>query len=310
MKRELPKEDVQMKRGLVLLLVVAFAATPVFAQVTGEIGFDLVPGSPQFSGGFGTAVTDTDNDIDTTVSVAAGDTFSTLVRLNGTQDLLGVTFDFAFPNAMLEVTDIRETRMDLDFSGQQSLSELNAIINFFLANGFPNQPVLDNFEYPYNDGTADITTKPGVLMDIDDAAGGDGILGIAELNSVINEFLANAPGGGDVPFWTEIKSKEAVLPEYAESVEIFDTKQDINATGAATDNTVVLLRRPETAAAGFGFDGDAILLEVVFHALPGASGPADITISNAQGILETFADINTDVMAIATVTSPSTVTIQ
>ena len=299
-----------MRRGLVLLLVVAFAATPVIAQnVAGEIGFDLVPGSPQFSGGFGTAITDADNDIDTTLSVAAGDTFKTLVRLNDTENLLGVTFDFAFPNTLLEVVDIRETRMDLDFSGQQSLAELNAIINFFLDNGFPNQPVLENFEYSYNDGTDDITTKPGVLMDIDDAAGGDGVLGIGELNTVINEYLANGPGGGDIPFWTEIKSKQAGAG-YAESVEIFDTKQDINATGSATDNTVVLLRRPETAADNFGFDGKAILLEVIFRALPGASGPADITISNAQGILETFANIETDVLPIQTVTSPSTVTIQ
>lgn len=297
-----------MNRGLVLLLVVAFAATPVCAQVTGEIGFDLVPGTPQFAA-FGTAVTDTDSDIDTALSVAAGDTFNTLVRLNGTENLLGVTFDFAFPNTVLEVVDIRETRMDLDFSGQQSLAELNAIINFFLANVFPNSPILDNFEYSYNDGTGDITTKPGVLMDLDDAAGGDGVLGISELNTVINEFLANSPGGGDIPFWTEVKSKEAGAG-YAESVEIFDTKQDINAAGSATDNTIVLLRRPETAADGFGFDGDAILLEVVFRALPGASGPADITISNAQGILETFADIQTDVLPIATVTSPSTVTVQ
>ena len=298
-----------MRKTLILLVVVGLAATPAFSQVQGTIGFDLQPGQPQFSGGFGTAVTDSDSDIDLAVTVQNGDTFKTLVRLNGTQDLLGVTFDFTFPQALLEVVDIRETRMDLDFSGQQSLNELNAIINYFLANGFPNVPVLANFPYTYDDGTGTITTNPGVLMDLNDAGPdeGNGNLDIAELNTVINEFLANAPGGTDVPFWTEIKAKQAA-GSYAESVEIFDTKYSINQSGQALDNTVVLLRRPTTDQVGFGFDGDAILLEVIFRAL--GTGEAQIAIQNAKGILETFADINTDVLNIANVSTPSTVTIQ
>jgi len=305
-----------MSKVLSVAVLVALVAAPGFAQISGTLGFDLDPGDPPpaFSGPFGSAVTDNSPNIDTAASVGVGESISTLVRLNGTQDLLGVTFDFTFDPAVLEVADIRETRMDLDFDGEQSISELNAIVNWFIDpnNTFPNSASLDPnasppFQYTYDDGTGTgmITTRPGVLADIDDANGTNQVLDLSEVNSVVNEFLANAPGGGDLPFWTEIKAKDAGAG-YAESVEIFDTKQDINASGEATDCTVVLLRRPDTEAAGFGFDGDAILLEVVFRGV--ATGNSNIEIQNAQGILETFTNIDTDVMPIANVET-STITV-
>ena len=151
-----------------------------------------------------------------------------------------------------------------------------------------------------NDGTGEITTHPGVIMDLDN----DGILGVQELNTYVREYLRNADGT-DVPFWTEVVANR---PGCHESVEIFDWPSSINQDGEATDNTVVLLRRPETPQEGFGFDGDAILFEVTFRAL--AIGDASIEIDGAKGILEDFVDVETDVKEIQTVLSPSIVTIE
>ena len=291
-----------MSKVLSIAFLVALVAAPGFAQLAGTMGIDLQPGTPTFDPGGN--VVDGDSDIDTTHTVNVNDTVRTLVRLNGAQDLLGVTFDFSWdPPAALTCTDIRETRMDLDFSGSQDFPEVDGIVQFFL-DAIPNPPAnTDTFSYSYNDGTGSITTNPGVLMDFD----GDGELSFPELDAYVGEFIDNIPGS-DVPFWTEVVSRRAGDNE---SVEIFDTVADINTNSGGTDNTAVLLRRPETSATGFGFDGDAIILEIVFRALQ--AGNVDVSISNAQGILETFTDINaTDATGVQDITtnSPSTLTIQ
>ena len=66
----------------------------------------------------------------------------------------------------------------------------------------------------------------------------------------------------------------------SESVEVFDYVSNINASGEATDNAMVLLPRAGTPTTDFGFDGNAILLEVVFQAV--GPGTSDITL-NATG---------------------------
>lgn len=272
-----------MRKLAVFSVLLALAAVPVYA-VDGTLGFDVVPGTPVFDA-VG-VVQDADSDIDTALTVNNGEQFSTLVRLNGTQNLLGVTFDFGFTNSVLNVVSVRETRMDLDFSGDKSFIELNAIVGFFLDEfGSGGDASVDAFSFAYNDGTADITTSPGILIDLD----GDGFLGFVELSDYINEFLDEFENN-DVPFWTEVVAKRG---GFNESVEVFDLVSDMNSTGSASDNTVVLLRRPETAADGFGFDGDAILLEVVFRAVGAGNSPLEI--SGASAINETFQDINTDI---------------
>ncbi len=303
-----------MRKVGILIIVLAFAAIPSFAQtIPGTIGFDLVPGTPSFSGN---TVVDADSDIDTAVAVNAGANFKTLVRLNGTQNLLGVSFDFAFDNTKLNVRNIRETRSDIDFSGVQSFNELTGIVNWFAANAGTGAQV-NTFNYTYNDGTGNITTQPGVVIDVD----GNGSFSFNELTGYINEFAANA-AGSDVPFWTEVINKNTGRRDgggaafaYNESVEVFDRVADINAAGSAEDNTVVLLARPNDGrdaggalVPGYGFDGNAILFEVEFQALAGSSGAANITISNAVGIDETFQSL-ADVKNIANVASPSVVTI-
>lgn len=288
-----------MKQILSIAFLVALVAAPGYAQnIAGTIGIDLVPGSPIFDPGGN--VVDADSDIDTARTVSVGATVRTLVRLNGTQNLLGVTFDFGWsPSNALRVRDIRETRMDLDFSGQQDFPEVDRIVQFFLDAIVAPPANVDNFSYTYNDGTGSITTQPGVLMDFD----ADGELSFPELDAYVGEFIANIPGT-DIPFWTEVVGRRN---GFNESVEIFDTVADINTNSGGSDNTAVLLRRPDTPAAGFGFDGDAIILEIVFEAL--AAGNVTLNITNAQGIDENFADINTDVKPIANVVS-STLTIQ
>lgn len=291
-----------MSKVLSIAFLVALVAAPGFAQIAGTMGIDLIPGNPIFDAGGN--VVDPEVEINTGHTVNVNDTFSTLVRMNDAENLLGVTFDFSWnPPGALTCVDIRETRMDLDFSGSQDFPEVDGIVQFFLE-AIVNPPAnTDLFLYDYNDGTGPIQTSPGVLMDFD----GDGELSFPELDAYVAEFIDNIPGS-DVPFWTEVVSRRAGDNE---SVEIFDTVADINTNSGGTDNTAVLLRRPETSATGFGFDGNAIILEIVFRALQ--AGNVDVSISNAQGILETFTDINaTDATGVQDITtnSPSTLTIQ
>ncbi len=303
-----------MRRVAILIITLAFVAVPSFAQnIPGTIGFDLVPGTPSFSGN---NVVDADSDIDLTLAVNAGSAFKTLVRLNETSNLLGVSFDFAFDNTKLNVTNIRETRADIDFSGVQSFNELTGLIHWFAANAGTGAQV-NTFNYTYNDGTGTITTQPGVVIDVN----GNGSFDFNELTGYVNEFAANA-GGSDIPFWTEVINKNTNRRDgggaaftYNESVEVFDRVADINATGTAEDNTVVLLARPNDGrdasgvlVPGYGFDGNAILFQVEFQALAGSSGTANITISNAVGIDEGFQSL-ADVKNIANVATPSVVTI-
>lgn len=259
----------------------------------GRIGFDLVPGGPVFLSETGGEVVDDDRDFDMELTVRMGDEFSTVIRLNDTEDLLGITFDFRFDKNILKVVEMRETRMDLDFSGLQDPPEMEAIREFY-ESGDRNT---DRFSYTYNDGTGNITTHPGVLMDFD----GDGELSPYEFGLYEAEYQANL-AGTDIPFWTEIVGHR---PGFNESVEIFDTVADMNGNAGGTDNTVVLLRRPEIPAKGYGFDGDAILFEVRFQAI--AEGDCPIVLENALGIDEMFTDINTDVLPIEAVTGPSVV---
>jgi hypothetical protein len=300
-----------MRKLAILTILTAFFVVPSHAvTMPGTLGLDLVPGTPHFSGN---TVVDPDSDIDLAVSVNAGANFKTLVRLNGAVNLMGVSFDFAFDNTKLNVKNIRETRADIDFSSVQSFNELTGIINWFAANAGSGAQV-NTFHYTYNDGTGSITTDPGVVIDVD----GNGAFSFNELTSYINEFAANA-GGSDVPFWTEVLSKNATRNghtfSFNESVEVFDRVAQINADGAAVDNTVVLLARPGDGrdgggaiVDGYGFDGDAILFEVEFQALnAAASGPTNITLSNAKGIDESFLSLS-DIKDIA-VAGPSVVTI-
>jgi hypothetical protein len=303
-----------MSKFAILIVALVFLTAPSFAQtIPGTIGFDLIPGNPTFSG---SNVVDPDSDIDLAVAVAAGSSFKSLVRLNGTTNLLGASFDFAFDKAKLNVKNIRETRADIDFSSVQSFNELTSIVNWFAANAGTGAKV-NTFEYTYNDGTGNITTQPGVVIDVD----GNGSFSFNELTSYVNEFAANA-AGADVPFWTEALSKKANRRDgggaafvYNESVEVFDRVADINAAGAAEDNTVVMLARPNdgrdvggAVVPGYGFDGNAILFEVEWTALAGQSGATNITISNAVGIDEGFQTLS-DVKNIANVAGPSIVTI-
>jgi len=256
-----------MRRIHILSLLLGLAATPLYAQT---LGFDLEPGNPVFSA-TGTVV-DPDSNIDATKTVNNGEQFSTLIRLNGVENLLGVGFDFTFDNSVLNVVDISETRMDLDFSGQQDFAELDVALHFFLVIVEPIPFGVDTITYTYDDGTGMITTHPGILIDFD----GDNDLSFVEMASYIIQFIDEFEGN-DIPFWTEVVSRR-IGP--GESVEVFDYVSNINANGEATDNAMVLLPREGTATTGFGFDGNAILLEVVFQAV--GSGTSDITL-NATG---------------------------
>lgn len=304
-----------MRNVAVLIIALAFVAIPSFADnIPGELGFDLVPGSPYFDDS--NVVQDADVDIDTAVTVHQNKSFKTLVRLNGTQDLMGVSFDFNFSNAQLNVKNIRETRADIDFNGLESTKEFSAVVDWFVANA-EGGAMVNTFSYTYKDSPdSTITTSPGVVIDVN----GDGEFTVSEFSSYVNEFCANGTGGGDVPFWTEVINYNKTRGDagekftYNESVEVFDRVADINSTGVAEDNTVVLLARPSDGrdssgviVPGYGFTGNAILFEVEFKALSGTAGQtANIEISNAVGIDEDFQSLS-DVKDIAFVNSAVTI---
>lgn len=295
-----------MRKLAILIAALALVSAPGYAQIPGTLGFDVDPGTPHFVGSPpDSSIVDDNSDIDLNRSVPSSGRFSTLVRLNGTSNLMGLSFDFEYDETVLTLVEIRETHADLNFNGRLALNELNAGINLFVA----AQPV-SALTFQYNDALPGqtpnvITTNPGILLDPNNS----GTFALGELNSVINEFVA---GNNDIPFWTEILSRRAGVGQpflLVESVEVFDDIDDIRATGIAADNTVVLLARPgdgrdaNTGAIvpGYGFDGDAIIFEAIFQPAAGSSGKnTNITISNAVGIDETFNSL-ADVKPIANV---------
>jgi len=264
------------------------------------LGVDLEPGNPRFASPTSVNVIDEDVDIDTAMTVAVGDEFTALVRLNGAENLRGVGFDLAFDEKRLEVLEFRETRMDLDYDGKQSLDEKTAIQAFYEAFTYPDVPLVNLFSYSFDTGEGPIGTYPGYLMDF---ISRNGILDPAEMNAYLSEYAGNQTET-DIPFWTEVVSRR---PGYNESVEFVAPLGEINASGQALDNVSLLLKRPGTPLSGFGFDGDGILFEIRFRALQ--QGMADIGLFSAWWIDEDFADINTDVLPVSNVMSSSLVTI-
>lgn len=295
-----------MRKLAILIAALALVSAPGYAQIPGTLGFDVDPGTPHFVGSPpDSSIVDDNSDIDLNRSVPSSGRFSTLLRLNGTSNLMGVSFDFEYDETVLTLVEIRETHADLNFNGRLALNELNSGINLFVA----AQPV-SSLSFQYNDALPGqtpnvITTNPGILLDPNNS----GTFALGELNNVINEFVA---GNNDIPFWTEILSRRAGVGQpflLVESVEVFDDIDDIRATGVAEDNTVVLLARPgdgrdtNTGAIvpGYGFDGNAIVFEAIFQPAAGSSGKnTNLTITNAVGIDETFNSL-VDVKDIATV---------
>ncbi|MCA9438871.1 MAG: hypothetical protein KC978_24010, partial [Candidatus Omnitrophica bacterium] len=127
----------------------------------GVLGIDLSPGDPRFTDSESPDIVDSDSVIDTTLTLSVGQEFSALIRFNEVADLMGVGFDFFFDNTLLEVLDIRETRMDLNYDGVQNPIEREAIQGFYNDLQPPQTPSVNQFTYSLDNGERVIVVQPG-----------------------------------------------------------------------------------------------------------------------------------------------------
>ncbi len=192
----------------------------------------------------------------TTVTVAENGMITLFVVLTGAQNLVGVNCDLQFDPDKLNLEAIEETISDLNFDGKANLVDLS---NFALAY---KKSAGDPAYVSYYDRNRDNTIN---LVDLANFAIG-----------------YKKPGA----FWTVNADS---FTGNRESVEIYDPVSRSNKDGASAgvvdDIVAVLLRRPETNATGFGFDGDAIVSKLVFKRL--AAGNVTLSFTDMVALDET-----------------------
>jgi hypothetical protein len=250
-------------------------------KISGTIGLDLFPGSPRFHSSSGNDIFEDDIDIDVQREALVGEKISALIRVNRAEDLIGVGFSLEFNRQRLRVVSFRETQMDLNANGTQDLVEKQAIEELFHSNTDPSARRTDLFTFRFYDGQFSTTVQAGVLLDHNR----NGLFDATEFTNYIAEFERNL-AGDDIPFWTErVTRREG----YNESFERPLNIDEMNATGRADDCMALLLRRQGRERVGFGWDGGAILYEIVFETI--LPGPAEIKLTNVIGVDEVFQDL-------------------
>lgn len=163
--------------------------------------------------------------------------FTCTVVLQGAADLMGVNCDLVFDPAVLNVVDIHEARGDKNFDGRSNIADILTLAQrFSLATNTGN-----GFSY------FDLATDGASLNVIDTTD-------LETLMSLINQTEI---------FWTSNQNDD--LTSIRESFEIFEDPAISNANGKIDDIVVTLLRRPEAALDGFGFDGDARIADITFE---------------------------------------------
>lgn len=286
------------KRGLLIGLTLLVMAMPGWAQPT--YNFDLEPVTPG---------------IQTASQVAVNDVFLVNVVMTNALDLLGYSFDFDFPEGLLELIAVYENPGDLNFDSIVALDELAATINFFIANltRDPRWPLTSDEGDPEQflfEGA-----RAGVVLDMN----ADNDLGLDELSLVINEYILDLQGSGQT-YWTDIAyGRDNGGPN--ESVEIADPPGLSNAgmpgAGRVNDITAVLLARPDRVVGNvrpdFGVDGDLVLVTLKFKALAVGSAVLSFVHEGDEHpvyIDENFQNIETDVIDVLEANTPSsTITI-
>lgn len=281
-----------------LVLVVGLGTAPASAQI---LRFDFEPFTPG---------------IQDTTTVSAGQAVEVNIVMTDIDDLLGYSTDVLFNADLLDLMDVRENPGDLNFDSQVDGLELNDVISFFIDNALnpPGLPLWDADDPDNPDVFEDhLGHRSGILLDLD----GDEILSGPELNRLIFQFISDvrdSQGTSErVLYWTDLLFNRGGV-EANESVEIADppSKSNLPSTqaGEILDITAVLLARPNDKGVGYGYDtsvyGDAVLVTLRFQAK--TSGAAILSFRDPVYILETFQNIETDVLNASGV--DGTITIQ
>lgn len=212
-------------------------------------------------------VTDT-NDTQTETLVESTPTF---FEVDGTQrfrctlvlpdveNLIGLSCDLRFNPSVLQVVSIHEARGDLNFDGRVNISDVLTIGERF------GDFIGSNPEWTY--------------FNLDNTGSSAGILDGGDVDALLPLLESNP----DTLFWTA-NPDASNLDSIRESVEIFEDPLTSNSNGLIDDIAVVLLRRPEVPVEGFGFDGDARIVDIEFEIIGGDSGQ-EVSITLEDGVI-------------------------
>lgn len=195
--------------------------------------------------------------------------FRCTLILPAVQNLIGLSCDLRFNPDVLNVVSINEARGDLNFDGRVNVADVLTIGE--RSGSF----VGSNPEWTY--------------FDLDSSGTSTGVLDSADIDVLLPLIESNP----DTLFWTANPDASS-LEIIRESVEIFEDPAVSNSNGFIDDIAVVLLRRPEVAIEGFGFDGDARIVDIEFVIVGGDTGqPASITLEDGV-ILDEGSVVNED----------------
>lgn len=195
--------------------------------------------------------------------------FNATLVLMGSTNLMGANCDLVFDNTKIRVVTIHEARGDLNFDGRANIADVLTLAERF------GQPTTENgLRYLDRDATGDSANK----IDARDI-------------EVILPFL-NEP----TLYWTSNPFNEVSIDSIRESVEIFESPEVSNQNGKIDDIVSVLLPRIHPTPAGFGFDGDARIADIVFEVVGTSTGETTISFEDTMAIDEATQITQTEII--------------
>ncbi len=178
--------------------------------------------------------------------------FTATLVLKSATNLMGVSCDLTFDNTKLKIVDISESKGDLNFDGRENIADI-----LTLAERFGQSTTSDGMSY------FDLNSEGDSANKIDDKD-------IEVASGNINQATL---------FWTCNPNSD--LSVIRESGEIFESPEVSNQNGKIDDIITFLLSRIHPTPTGFGFDGDARIVDIVFEVASGASGETTISFDDA-----------------------------
>jgi len=193
--------------------------------------------------------------------------FTATLVLKSATNLMGVNCDLIFDNTKLKIVDISESKGDLNFDGRENIADI-----LTLAERFGESTTSEGMSYFDLDSEGDSVDK------IDDKD-------IEAVSANINQATL---------FWTCNPNSD--LSTIRESGEIFESPEVSNQNGKIDDIITFLLSRIHPTPAGFGFDGDARIVDIVFEVISGSSGETTISFDDAIVIDEATEITQTEII--------------
>lgn len=257
-----------------LTLLASFAATPALSQETGRNDNSVL--RLDFSAGDDTRL---DSNIQASLDLEDGQTsFAAALVLEGAADLMGVNCDLVFDPAVLRVVSIEEAAGDVNMDGRSNVADVLTVSRRL------GEPVTAENGFAYFDFEAD-----GLI-------GGGDVDALASLVTDVERL------GADQLFWTSNPNHD--LAGIRESVERFDDPETSNANGRINDIVSVLLKRPAADINGFGFDGDARIVNIVFEVVGNISGGTQIRFEDMLAIDEGTVITQSDIVGASVPQAP------